>query len=283
MPTACTWLHADFLLPDMAMLTHMHTLWRHPSILRSYVPILLLSHMRANTSLLGHIFGSNPEVEGYYELHMGYYSWKSLLRQKLLYFATHRPKAAGRFIFDKVLHNDHAVNLEIFRHARVIFALRSPKRTIPSIMNLYSRLEPEHANATPEGATDYYIGRLVTLQNLAKGSPVNFLYLDADALRLATDRTLAMLTTFVGLQHPLREDYEVRPLTGAPKVGDTSDSIGLGRVRRAQHNYGEIIVPEPIMKRAEHAYHETRASLLGYPRCSGSILLENVAEQASAS
>jgi len=33
--------------------------------------------------LLSHIFGSNPEVEGYYELHMGYYSWKSLLRQKL--------------------------------------------------------------------------------------------------------------------------------------------------------------------------------------------------------
>ena len=30
-------------------------------------PILLLSHMRANTSLFGHILGTHPEINGYHE------------------------------------------------------------------------------------------------------------------------------------------------------------------------------------------------------------------------
>ena len=34
--------------------------------------IFLLSHMRAYTSLAGHILGSHPQINGYYEMHLGY-------------------------------------------------------------------------------------------------------------------------------------------------------------------------------------------------------------------
>jgi len=48
--------------------------------------------MRANTSLFGHILGSSPEINGYYEMHISYYSWKSLIRQKLIYLENHQFK-----------------------------------------------------------------------------------------------------------------------------------------------------------------------------------------------
>jgi len=233
----------------------------------------MLSHMRANTSLLGHIFGSNPEVEGYYELHMGYYSWKSLVRQKLLYFSRHAPKNGARFMFDKILHDDHAINLSLFQHAKIIFALRAPERTIPSIISLYRRVEPEHEFATAEGATNYYVGRLASLQQLAQKNPVDFLYMDADALRSNPEQTLSTLTDFVGLRYPLREDYAVQPLTGAEKVGDSSDSIGQGKILKTQRGYPEINLPEALLTQAKQTFQTARNNLIQSQHCRHHILL----------
>jgi len=57
--------------------------------------------MRANTSLFGHILGSSPEINGYYEMHISYYSWKSLIRQKLIYLENHQFKKFQIFILIK--------------------------------------------------------------------------------------------------------------------------------------------------------------------------------------
>jgi len=38
----------------------------------SYARIFLLSYMRAFTSLAGHILGSHPRINGYYEMHISY-------------------------------------------------------------------------------------------------------------------------------------------------------------------------------------------------------------------
>ena len=109
------------------MFTHFKTLIRHPTLLRRYEQIFLLSHMRANTSLLGHILGASPEIEGYYEMHIGYHSWRSRWRQKLLHFAQHKPKRRGRYMFDKVLHNDHAIAPMFLQSSKIIFSLRPPE------------------------------------------------------------------------------------------------------------------------------------------------------------
>jgi hypothetical protein len=66
--------------------------------------IFLLSHMRSYTSLYGHIMGFNPAICGYYKMHIGYYSWKSLIRQKLLYFESEATKPGFSCMFDEVLH-----------------------------------------------------------------------------------------------------------------------------------------------------------------------------------
>jgi len=46
-----------------------------------YARIFLLSHMRAFTSLAGHILGSHPQINGYYEMHLSYEDASALDRQ----------------------------------------------------------------------------------------------------------------------------------------------------------------------------------------------------------
>ena len=47
-----------------------------------YARIFLLSHMRAFTSLAGHILGSHPQINGYYEMHLSYEDAAALDRQR---------------------------------------------------------------------------------------------------------------------------------------------------------------------------------------------------------
>ena len=217
--------------PDLVRL-----LLRQPRILRPYGHILLMSHMRANTSLLGHLLGSNPDIDGYYELHMGYHSRRSFLRQRLLHFRNHTPKARARYLFDKVLHDDHSVKLALFRNQKLLFALRSPRRTLPSIIALYRRLEPDHACATPEGAAGYYTGRVASLAAAADDADGGFLYFDADLLRSEPALTLSALTRFLELREPLNQGYDAQPLTGTERAGDSSvgDQQGKNRVSAAR-------------------------------------------------
>ena len=37
----------------------------------AFARIFLLSHMRDLTSLAGHTLGSHPQINGYYEMHLG--------------------------------------------------------------------------------------------------------------------------------------------------------------------------------------------------------------------
>jgi len=43
--------------------------------------IYLLSRMRAFTSLAGHILGSHPQINGYYEMHLSYQHAAALDKQ----------------------------------------------------------------------------------------------------------------------------------------------------------------------------------------------------------
>ena len=47
--------------------------------------IFLLSHMRAFTSLTGHILGSHPKINGFYEMHFSY-QYAAVLHKQLEFF-----------------------------------------------------------------------------------------------------------------------------------------------------------------------------------------------------
>jgi hypothetical protein len=214
----------------MELFDHLKTIITKPQILRPYKRILLLSHMRANTSVFGHVLGSHEEIEGYYELHIGYYSWKSLIRQKLLYFKHHTPKPNAKYIFDKVLATEHAVNTNLFdnKQAKIIFMIREPQATIASIVKLYSKIEPNHAFATIEGASQYYIERLNQLAIMAKKLKHGYLSLNAEKLTEQPDNTLAIVSDFLELSTPLSKEYNILPKTGAKRAGDSSENIKSG-------------------------------------------------------
>jgi len=214
----------------MELLKHLATVLRHPSILRPYKRVLLLSHMRANTSLFGHLLGSNPEIEGYYELHIGYYSWKSFIRQKLKYFAEHAPKAGAKYIFDKVLAEEHFIETSLFskRNDKIIVMIREPNASILSIMKLYQKVDPTHEYTTIEGASKYYSNRLKQLVEMAKSIKEKYLFIEADNLIQHPDETLKNITQYLALSAPLTKEYKIFPKTGEKRVGDSSKNISSG-------------------------------------------------------
>lgn len=225
--------------------------------------IFLLSHMRAYTSLFGHILGSHPEIDGYYEMQMGYYSWKSLWRQKLHYFSMHRPKRSARFLFDKVLHNYFFISPEILnkKSTRLIFMLRSPESSIKSIVNLYRKVQPTHEHANPVGAAAYYIDRIQRLGLLADGIQGRYFYLDAESLVDSPASTLAGLGDWLGLGSPLSTEYQTFENTGKLGAGDSSERMGSGRIQQAKSNYADVEVPAALLSQARESHRYWRDRL----------------------
>ena len=97
--------------------------------------------MRAYTSLLGHILGSHPQINGYYEMHLSYESEKDLAQQLRQYARHEALKPGSRFLFDKLLHNDYALELERLdlEGEVILLSLRQPEQTLKSILGLFSK------------------------------------------------------------------------------------------------------------------------------------------------
>ena len=233
-------------------------LLKTPSIVRPYRHIFLLSHMRANTSLFGHILGEHPDVNGYYEMHIGYYSWKSKLRQKLLYVQDHELKPRSKFFFDKILHTGHHVSSDILNQKDVvpIFSLRAPEQTIPSIVKLFEN-KPNHECHTKDGAIRYYQERLAELSSLCMQVD-NFIYLDADANRQNTKNTLESLTKALEFKSPLTESFKPKKLTGIGTSGDLSGNLLSGKVRTTISKYDNITLSEKESTALSNTYNKTR-------------------------
>jgi len=238
---------------------------RHIYAFKKLTSIIMLSHMRANTSLFGHILGSNPEINGYYEMHIDYYSWKSLIRQKLNFLERHKFKKKSRYIFDKVLHNEHYVDskLLINKKAKVIISLRSPEETIPSIIQLYKdKIDPNHEFATLDGAINYYKNRLQQLEKDSKALKNKFIYLDANSIKENTTEAFLFLEKELMLTYPLSTEYNLQELTGAGNSGDHSDALKQGKIIRTKSDYSGIKINVERLANLTAKYNKTRAFIM---------------------
>lgn len=242
----------------------LQALVTNPSLVLRHRNIFLLSHMRANTSLLGHLMGSHPQIEGYYEMHIGYFGWKSLWRQKALYFSNHQAKPQSRFMFDKVLHDGHHVSLDLLRRSdtRTLMMLRAPEQSIKSLMVLYRQRRPELPEATAEGATRYYVERLNSLGAMAAQLGPSYFYLDAECLVTDTGPTLAAMADWLGLDSPIPTEYSTFSKTGRGDAGDDSSRLKSGKVSTEKRDYSDVEVPESLMDEARAAYATQRTALV---------------------
>lgn len=220
--------------------------------------------MRAYTSLVGHLLGSHPEIDGYYEMHQGYASATDLDRQARRYAEQDRFKPGSRYLFDKLLHNDYALQLEQFDPGRtvVLMALRPPEPTLKSIVHLFERKPGNDPYADPAGATDYYVERLRALAAFARRYPQRFHYFDAELVCRDAPRLLATLGAWLQLSSPLADRYQSFARTGIAGTGDSSPAIASGRILREERVYPDVVLDAEPLQRAQAAYRDCRHQLV---------------------
>lgn len=231
---------------------------------RQVARIFLLSHMRAYTSLLGHILGSHPEIDGYYEMHRAYASGEDLEQQMRDYAAREHPKPGCRYLFDKLLHNDYTLNLALpeLGDAATLVALRHPEPTLKSIVSLFAKKDIDDLYADPAGATTYYVERLHALATFGRQQPKRYFYFDAERIRTDTRRLLDDLGQWLQLASPLTEHYQLFSQTGTAGKGDSSPAIASGHIIRQQSRYPDIALDPALLQHATQAYRHCRQQLL---------------------
>jgi hypothetical protein len=226
--------------------------------------IFLLSHMRAYTSLAGHLLGSHPEISGYYEMHLSYQNHGVLEKQLELLEQDDELGKGGRYLFDKLLHNEFQLRLEKLNtiDVKVLVALREPSQTIRSIISLFSEKKCDELYVSPEHATQYYVDRVRVLVDFCQSIERPFYYFDAEMLVNAPDKLLPTLADWLALNSPLSDSYGVFSQTGKSRKGDTSELIGSGNINRIRRNYTAIKLPDELLALAKDVYAEGRKKIL---------------------
>ena len=235
-----------------------------------YARIFLLSHMRAFTSLAGHILGSHPQINGYYEMHISYEDAAALDRQLEVFQQGDVLKADSRYLFDKLLHNDYVLRPERLGLAdiKVLVALAEPAHTIKSIVHLFRQKPDPDLYASPVEAAKYYVERVRAIAEFCRTTDWPYTYFDAELLVRAPERLLPRLTDWLQLESPLSERYEVFSQTGKARRGDSSERVRSGRIDRARTDYSHVVIPEEALQAAREAYRECREQIVAGARDS---------------
>lgn len=230
-----------------------------------YARIFLLSHMRACTSLAGHILGSHPQINGYYEMHISYEDASALDRQLEVFQESDVLKENSRYLFDKLLHNDYRLRPERLGLAniKILISLLEPEHTIKSIVSLFAGKEVEDLYASPVEATNYYIARVQALADFSRTAGQPYFYYDAEMLQRAPEQLLPKLSDWLELDSPLSERYQTFSHTGKARKGDSSGRIRSGRIDRTPVDYSHVVIPEALLRKAREAYRECRRQMVG--------------------
>ena len=230
----------------------------------SYARIFLLSHMRACTSLAGHILGSHPRINGYFEMHLGYETPAALDKQLEFFCAHESLKEDSQYLFDKLLHNDYRLDTRRLGDIDIslLVALQGPEQTIKSIVDLFAGKGRDEPYASAAGATGYYIERLQWLAGFCRSVDRPYYYYDVELFQAAPERLLEKLTAWLALDTPLSARYELFSQTGVARKGDSSDLIRRGKIVKTRADYAHIEVPDDLLQRARTVYRECRAEIM---------------------
>src|SRR5262245_63080843 len=94
-------------------------------------PLFLMSLIRSYSSLLSHVLGSHPEIDGYCETHLRYHFPFDVMRLRRRVRKLTGEPLGGRYVLDKILHN-YAMSPSILesRRTRAVFLLRQPEEVV---------------------------------------------------------------------------------------------------------------------------------------------------------
>jgi hypothetical protein len=217
--------------------------------------------MRSYSSVLSHVLGSHPQIDGYCETHLRYRFSLDLLRLKWRVRKLTGEPLRGRYVLDKILHN-YAVAAAILENSRTraIILLRQPAEVVQSIVHMGRHLDLNEQNASVAKATQYYVERLGQLTDFARAFGKRAAFVESETLMSRTDETLAFLQDFLGLDSPLERRYRSFAKTGKPGYGDPSELIHSGEIGRRRQQRPTYSIPSALVARAVAAHSECLAA-----------------------
>lgn len=212
--------------------------------------IFLLSHMRSYSSLFGHILGSHSQINGYYESHQHYFSWKSYLKQRLTYIKNNELSQSHRYMFDKLLHDELIVDKNVLNNPnnKFIIMIREPEPSIKSIIKMAEGRNFDSPLKHIKNATNYYFTRLENLVNYSNILKNKFLFIDSEMLKINSDFTLQVITDYLSLKTDLKPDFQTFKHTTEEKFGDTSGNLNKGFIINSKSDDSNLtlssLIPE---------------------------------------
>jgi len=229
--------------------------------------LLVLGHMRSYSTLLAHVLGSHPEIDGYSELHRPYQ-----VRLDLHEMTRHIEEATGerrrgRYALDKLLHDRLALDPVVLARPelRAVILVRRPESAIASIVRMTRSKATHMAEVDPRAAAAYYAERLRSLDRYGAALGPRGAFVEAERLIDDTDAVLSRLTRWLELDSPLSPSYRLFPRSGAVGYGDPSPRILAGTVLRdAGRGAGDdspVDVPEDAMRSAVDAWRDVVPNL----------------------
>jgi len=211
--------------------------------------------------VLSHVLGSHNQICGYSELNHSYSCYQDLNKIKFSLHHDLQIDLQGKYLLDKILHNDLEVSKEVLDVAKpkIIFLLRGAESTIKSIINMGNITGIEWYKS-PEQAANYYCSRLSGLTEYVNNISNEYFFLESDDLVNKTDDVLRSLSIWLELDTPLFNRYKQFTNTGKPGFGDPSENIRTGRLICTK-DHTDIHIPEEVLHMAELAYEQCKTSL----------------------
>ena len=225
--------------------------------------LFVLGHMRSYSSLLCHILGSHPQIDGYCETHVKYRTRFDLLRLRSRVVKLTGEPLRGRYVLDKVLHN-YPFTSSILRSPNTlsIVLVRRPVPTVQSIVNMGLHYSDVAWYRDLDTVVRYYEERVAALVRSADELRGRVMFIEAETLLSRTNDVLQSIGGLLELSEPLRSDYKRFAHTGEVGFGDPSETITAGRVTNAAREPRTPIMLPPAMEaRLETAYAACSASL----------------------
>jgi hypothetical protein len=218
--------------------------------------LFLLGHMRSYSSVLSHILGSHPQIDGYCETHTKYRTRLDLWRLHHRVRKLTAEPLNGDYVFDKILH-EYPLARSILDSSRTrgIVLVRRPCETVRSIIEMGLNYSPIAWHRDFERVARYYETRLAGLLQLAEALRGRVVFLEAETLLSSTREVLDQLGVFLELRSPLQPEYRRFAHTGEVGFGDPSEAISAGRVTiPSRGSRTAVSLPRPLVTRVQNAY-----------------------------
>jgi hypothetical protein len=225
--------------------------------------LFVLGHMRSYSSLLCHILGSHPQIDGYCETHVKYRTRFDLLRLRSRVVKLTGEPLRGRYVLDKMLHN-YPLASSILRSPNTlsIVLVRRPVPTVQSIVNMGLHYSDVAWYRDLDTVARYYEERVGALVHLAEELRGRVMFMEAETLLSRTGDVLQNIGRLLELSEPLQSDYKQFAHTGEGGFGDPSETITTGRVTNAAREpRTPVMLPAAMTARLEVAYAACSASL----------------------